>query len=603
MTSRGGTRGNKRRRAGGARARRAWRGRRSACCCRSGSRSAWEVAVRAGLSNGRLVPPPSVIYHDVCRTGAHRRACSATSLATLLRVAAGFGLGVARRHVARRHHRLFGADAPPARSDLAGAARDPFDRLGAAVHPLARHFRGLEGHADRGRRVLPGLSRRDGRDPLGRSQDRRGRPRLPPVRAAMVRRILLPAVLPAYVMSLRSGLGLGWMFVIAAEFMGASEGLGYLLIDGQQLGKPAQIVAAIVAFAMLGKATDWILAAGDGAVPALGRRVRAGAESADMLALDRVGKTYPNGVRALDGVSLDGRAGRDRRDRRRLGLRQVDAAARQSAGSIGRRKARCVLDGETITAPHEKIGIIFQEPRLLPWLTVADNVGFGLARPSEGGAQRAGRARARSRRPHREGRTSGRANSPAARRSGSRSRARWCRGRRCCCSTSRSPRSMRSPASICRIICSTCGPDPKPTLVLVTHDVEEAIVLADRIMVMRPRPGRIFEEIDDRPAAPARPPVGGVRFRQAPRAGRARPLARSRGRRRRRRDQDRAPARPCGGNLTCHCLEARANDINAAKPGIDSPAINRRCRAWMPPNCARCRRRSRTATRAIPRPR
>ena len=56
---------------------------------------------------------------------------------------------------------------------------------------------------------------------------------------AMIRRILLPAVLPAYVMSLRAGLGLGWMFVVAAEFLGASQGLGFLLIDGQQLGKPA----------------------------------------------------------------------------------------------------------------------------------------------------------------------------------------------------------------------------------------------------------------------------------------------------------------------------------------------------------------------------
>jgi len=77
---------------------------------------------------------------------------------------------------------------------------------------------------------------------------------------AMVHRILLPAVLPAYVISLRSGLGLGWMFVVAAELMGASEGLGYLLIDGQQLGKPAEIVAAIVAFAIVGKSTDWLIA-------------------------------------------------------------------------------------------------------------------------------------------------------------------------------------------------------------------------------------------------------------------------------------------------------------------------------------------------------
>jgi sulfonate transport system ATP-binding protein len=37
--------------------------------------------------------------------------------------------------------------------------------------------------------------------------------------------------------------------------------------------------------------------------------------------------------------------------------------------------------------------------------------------------------------------------------------------------------------------------DFKPTLVMVTHDVEEAIVLADRIMVMRAPPGRLFEEI------------------------------------------------------------------------------------------------------------
>src|SRR5437868_6182296 len=37
--------------------------------------------------------------------------------------------------------------------------------------------------------------------------------------------------------------------------------------------------------------------------------------------------------------------------------------------------------------------------------------------------------------------------------------------------------------------------DLKPTLLVVTHDVDEAIVLADRVMVMRPRPGQMFAEI------------------------------------------------------------------------------------------------------------
>ena len=49
------------------------------------------------------------------------------------------------------------------------------------------------------------------------------------------------------------------MFVVAAEIMGASKGLGFLLTDGQTTGRPAIIIASILLFALLGKLTDYLL--------------------------------------------------------------------------------------------------------------------------------------------------------------------------------------------------------------------------------------------------------------------------------------------------------------------------------------------------------
>lgn len=75
----------------------------------------------------------------------------------------------------------------------------------------------------------------------------------------LIRRIVLPASLPSFFTGLRSGLGLGWMFVVAAELMGASQGLGFLLVLGQNTVRPEVILASILLFAVLGKITDSIL--------------------------------------------------------------------------------------------------------------------------------------------------------------------------------------------------------------------------------------------------------------------------------------------------------------------------------------------------------
>ena len=74
-------------------------------------------------------------------------------------------------------------------------------------------------------------------------------------------RIQIPSAMPAYIVGLRGGLGLGWMFVSAAELLGASNGLGFILDDGEQTGRPERVLAAILLFGICGKITDMALAA------------------------------------------------------------------------------------------------------------------------------------------------------------------------------------------------------------------------------------------------------------------------------------------------------------------------------------------------------
>lgn len=75
----------------------------------------------------------------------------------------------------------------------------------------------------------------------------------------LIRRVILPATLPSFFTGLRTGLGLGWMFVVAAELMGASKGIGYLLVVGQNTYSPDLMLASIVMIAIFGKLTDSIL--------------------------------------------------------------------------------------------------------------------------------------------------------------------------------------------------------------------------------------------------------------------------------------------------------------------------------------------------------
>jgi sulfonate transport system ATP-binding protein len=212
-----------------------------------------------------------------------------------------------------------------------------------------------------------------------------------------------------------------------------------------------------------------------------------------MLMLDRVGKTYPNGVHALERFSAEiapgeivaiiGGSGCGKSTL----LRAIAGLDRASSGTL-------TLDNAAISAPHPKIGIIFQEPRLLPWLSVADNVGFGLSDfAADARREKVARALARV----------GLADKARA----------WPRelsggqAQRVAIARALVPQPevllLDEPFSALDAFTRRdlqdhlldLWADTRPTLILVTHDVDEAVVLADRVLVMRPRPGRLFEEI------------------------------------------------------------------------------------------------------------
>ncbi|MCI8212333.1 ABC transporter permease [Pseudomonas sp. S25] len=79
-------------------------------------------------------------------------------------------------------------------------------------------------------------------------------------RGRLTRRILLPAALPGLFTGLRSGMSLAWMFLVAAELIAATKGLGYLLSDGRETSRPDIVLAAIIVLAVFGKISDGVLA-------------------------------------------------------------------------------------------------------------------------------------------------------------------------------------------------------------------------------------------------------------------------------------------------------------------------------------------------------
>jgi len=219
-----------------------------------------------------------------------------------------------------------------------------------------------------------------------------------------------------------------------------------------------------------------------------------------MLVLDDVTKRYDNGQLALDSLSLSvapgeilavvGGSGCGKSTLLRLiaGLEPV------SGGTI-------MIDGQRILGPRPEIGLVFQEPRLMAWLTVADNAGLGLLDlPAD---ERQGRVR-----------------DALARVGLSEAAGRWPRelsggmAQRVALARALVGRPqillLDEPFSALDALTRAdlqdhlldLWDDNRPTLILVTHDIDEALTLADRVVVLKGNPGRIQTEVSPPLARP-----------------------------------------------------------------------------------------------------
>ena len=166
------------------------------------------------------------------------------------------------------------------------------------------------------------------------------------------------------------------------------------------------------------------------------------------------------------------------------------------AGHLQPTHGEARLDGQRIDGPDPQRGLVFQHHTLFPWLSVQDNVAYGLKMRGVSRTERLQQAQALLKEVCLQGFEQ---RYPHALSGGMQQRVEIARV------LINQPRVllMDEPFgaldALTRLkmqeLLLSLWSHLKTTIVFVTHDIDEALFMADRILVMSPRPGRIIEEI------------------------------------------------------------------------------------------------------------
>ncbi|OZI35891.1 ABC transporter ATP-binding protein [Bordetella genomosp. 1] len=158
---------------------------------------------------------------------------------------------------------------------------------------------------------------------------------------------------------------------------------------------------------------------------------------------------------------------------------------------------RVLADGQAITGPNPSRTLVFQEHALYPWLTLRDNV--ALALEFQNVAKKAARERADGWLA-RVGLDGFEAYYPHQVSGGMRQRCALARAFIAQPQTLLMDEPFGALDALTRLslqdVLRQLIEQEKPTVLLVTHDVDEALFLADRIVVFSPRPARVLQEFN-----------------------------------------------------------------------------------------------------------
>lgn len=218
----------------------------------------WEAVVQVGWVGANLLPPPSELVHtlhDLATDGALLGHIGISTLRVLAGFAIGAGLallvgavvGLSRQVEAYLDPTFQALRAIPSLAwvpllllwlGIDEAPKITLIAIGAFFPVYLNFVAGIQ-NVDRKLVEVGGIFGLKGRE--------------------LVARIFLPATLPNLFTGLRSGLSLAWMFLVAAELIAATRGLGYLLTDGRETARADLVIVAIIVLALLGKLSDSLL--------------------------------------------------------------------------------------------------------------------------------------------------------------------------------------------------------------------------------------------------------------------------------------------------------------------------------------------------------